>query len=124
MATAGNLANFYMAKLEVGEANECRLYRCTDGEDWALLDSDNADISGSGETTITLKATGTDPVLLTATIGSATLTASDSTGSKKQSGVPGIGAWTQGSATIDDVSVDNLVSGIAIPVAMHHYMHN
>ena len=67
-----------------------------------------------GARTYTLRATGTNPVALTGTIsGQTPVTYSDSSASRKSSGVPGFGIFTFDTAKgyVDDFSVDDLASG-------------
>lgn len=112
MATSGNLENFYMAKVELTNAEECRIYRCDDGS-FTLIASADRGFSGAQTINVRLKVTGTGAtVSIEAQFGAtAVLTVDDTSASRKTSGPPGIGGWTSSTAIIvDNVSVDNLIT--------------
>jgi hypothetical protein len=120
MATSPNYGNFYSLKLETWSAvDDIKLYRADDGV-YTLLDTDSSGLSTPGTATLTLKAEGTYPVELTGTVNGVTVSYSDSTGDRKTAGPPGIGIWTESTsgASVDNVSVDNLVVLTALTAAV------
>lgn len=96
-------------------STDWEIYRCDAGSFTLLASYSVAGTASNSTVAVKLKATGTNPVVVQATVAGSQQTAyNDSSASRKQSGTPVIGVYqsaVNSNAFIDNVSVDDLQAG-------------
>lgn len=108
-------ADCYVGQMLLNQGNEVEIFRYTSGFT-SLVNADRGFTDVAGDHTFRLKAVGTTPVDLEFQVdATAVVTFADSDATRKQSGRPGIGGFvtTAREGWVDDVAVDNLLSGIS-----------
>lgn len=122
LRVAAATADFYTAYVDGSQANEVRIDRWGAGAAVTIASADRG-LAASGTHSIRARAKDTATVNLEVQVdGTAILTFADSAADRKQSGRPGVGGFSVvGSAWVDNISVDDLVVGVAprlVPIHM------